>query len=94
MLLLEHTPIGKPLEDAGFTLSGYVDAGYTASMQHPATGNADIAGRFYDNKSEHVVFDQVDFMIDRPVDQTKWDFGGHFEFVYGRDTAFFHSWYL
>jgi hypothetical protein len=30
-------------------------------------------------------------MIDRPVDQTKWDIGGHFEFIYGRDTAFFHS---
>ncbi|HWE04859.1 MAG TPA: outer membrane beta-barrel protein [Tepidisphaeraceae bacterium] len=93
MLLLEHTPLGKPLEDAGFTLSGFIDGGYTASFQHPAATNANIAGRFQDNKSEHIVLDQIDFMIDRPVDYStgKFDVGGHFEFVYGRDTEFFHS---
>ena len=90
MGLLEKVGVGQPLEAAGIKLGGFVDGGYTASFQHPP-GNA-IAGRFQDNKSEHLVFDQVDFAIDRTIpDFTKFDIGGHFEFVYGRDTEFFHS---
>lgn len=91
MFLLEKAGIGAPLEAAGFKLSGFIEGGYTADFAR-TPGNV-IAGRFQDNKDEHIVLDQIDFAIDRSVDYSKptFDVGGHFEFVYGRDTAFFHS---
>ncbi len=95
MFLLEQAGIGKPIEDAGFKLSGFVEGGYTASFQHPP-GNV-IVGRFQDSKHERLVLDQADFSIDRSVDygaaakNHTFDIGGHLDFVYGWDTGAFHS---
>jgi hypothetical protein len=96
MLLLEQVGVGKPLEDAGFTLGGYIEGGYTVS------GNGDsshsfLAGRFFDNKNNSVVLDQIDVFVDRPVDYGKaatnhtFDIGGHVELVYGWDSGLIHS---
>jgi len=95
MLLLEHTPIGKPLEDAGIKINGYVEGGYTHSS-NTAPGNV-LTGGVFDTKGKRVVLDQLDLAIDRPVDYagaaTKhtFDIGGHFEAVYGWDTGIVHS---
>src|SRR5579864_8419361 len=51
MMGLEKTPIGKPLEDAGITLGGYVEGGYTVSFSRPP-GDA-LAGRVFDTKNNH-----------------------------------------
>jgi len=95
MLGLEQTPIGKPLEDAGFSLGGYIDGGYTASFSAPP-GNV-ITGRVFDTKHERIVLDQLDFFVDRAVDYGKAaqnhtiDIGGHIELNYGWDAGLYHS---
>ena len=96
MGLLEKVGVGKPLEDANITLGGWVDGGYTVS-DHGDNPHVPMAGRVFDTKNNRVVFDQVDFFIDRPVDYAKaaqnhtFDIGGHVEIAYGWDMGLVHS---
>ncbi|HET6247377.1 MAG TPA: outer membrane beta-barrel protein [Tepidisphaeraceae bacterium] len=88
---LEATPIGKALDSANITVSGYFEGGYSISFQHPP-GNV-IAGRVYDTKNERVVLDQADLAFDRTIDYSKgkFDIGFHFEANYGWDSGLNHS---
>ena len=96
MGLLDQIGVGKPLEDAGITLGGFVDGGYTVSANGDSA-HVPLAGRFFDTKNNRIVLDQADFIIDRPVDYGKaatnhtFDIGGHAEFLFGWDTGLFHS---
>lgn len=96
MMLLDGTPIGKPLESANITLGGYVDGGYTLAG-NGQKANSPLAGRVFDTKSSRWVLDQADFFIDRPVDYAAaarkhtFDVGGHAEIDYGWDLGLLHS---
>lgn len=92
---LEAIGIGKPLEDAGITVGGYIEGGYTISF-NPPPGNV-LAGRVFDTKNERVVLDQLDLYVDRTVDYAKAaanhtiDIGAHADFIYGWDSGLIHS---
>jgi len=95
MGLLEKTPVGTFLDNANTTVGGYIDAGFTFSDKH-APGNV-ITGRVFDSRNEHIVLDQLDFSVDRPVDYGKAaqnhtiDIGGHVDFILGWDSGLIHS---
>jgi hypothetical protein len=93
---LDAMGIGKPLEDAGITIGGWIDGGYTISANGD-NRHALLAGRVFDTKNNSFVLDQADIYIDRPVDYGKAatnhtiDIGGHIELDYGWDTGLVHS---
>jgi hypothetical protein len=95
MLLLGKTPVGTFLSNTNISIGGYGDGGYTYDT-HRTPGNV-INGRVFDTRNEHVVLDQVDFFIDRPVDYAKAaqnhtiDIGGHLDLLYGWDAGLIHS---
>lgn len=92
---LEAIGVGKPLEDAGITFTGYVEGGYTISANPPH--NNVLTGRVFDTRNEHIVLDQADISIDRAVDYAKAaqnhtiDIGGHIDFMVGWDAGLIHS---
>jgi len=96
MGLLDATGIGKPLDDAGISIGGFIEGGYTVS-DHGDSASVPLAGRLYDTKNNRIVLDQVDLFIDRPVDYGKaatnhtFDIGGHAEMVFGWDSGLNHS---
>jgi len=96
MGLLDATGIGKPLDDAGISIGGFIDAGYTVS-DNGDKASVPLAGRFFDTKNNRIVFDQFDLFVDRPVDYGKaatnhtFDIGGHAEMVFGWDSGLIHS---
>lgn len=96
MMLLDATPIGKPLENANITFGGYVDGGYTLSA-NGQRANIPLAGRVFDTKNSRWVFDQADLYVDRPVDYADaaqrhtFHIGGHAEIDYGWDLGLLHS---
>jgi putative OmpL-like beta-barrel porin-2 len=95
MALFESIGIGKPLEDAGITIGGYIEGGYTVATNDPP-GHV-LAGRVFDTKNNKFVLDQFDLFFDRPVDYQKaaqnhtFDIGGHVDFIYGWDSGLIHS---
>ena len=96
MGLLDSAGVGKPLEDLGITLGGYVDGGYTVTTNGDSA-HVPIAGRVFDSKNNRFVFDQADFYFDRPVDYGKaatnhtFDVGAHLDLLYGWDSGLVHS---
>ncbi len=91
---LDDTPLGKPIGDAGITISGYVE-GSTTFIDHsppPGTNNL-IVGRTFDTESDSLILNQVDLAISRAVDDTKgkFDVGFNIEQLYGADAAYVHS---
>jgi hypothetical protein len=86
---------GTYLDSWGVHIGGYFEGGYTAENHNPP-GNV-ITGRVFDTRHEHVVLDQADFAIDRPVDygaaakNHTIDIGAHFEVIYGFDSGLIHS---
>src|SRR6185437_6977310 len=59
MGLLEGIGIGKPMEDAGFTVGGYIEGGYTVSANGDNVHSL-MAGRVFDTKNNRPVLDQID----------------------------------
>ena len=92
---LEKLGVAKPLEDAGITVGGYIEGGYTVSFSRPPKDV--LAGRVFDTKNNKIVLDQFDLYVDRPVDYGKAaanhtiDIGAHMDFIYGWDTGLVHS---
>lgn len=95
MALFESIGIGKPLEDAGITIGGYIEGGYTVATNDPP-GHV-LSGRVFDTKNNKIVLDQFDLFFDRPVDYAKAaqnhtvDIGAHMDFIYGWDAGLIHS---
>lgn len=90
MAALGAVGLKQTLDNLHTTVGGFVDVGYTQNLGY---GGVSPGGRFQDNFTGRVKLDQFDFAVDRPVDYSagKFDIGAHFEFIYGRDTDFFHS---
>src|SRR5579864_2317577 len=55
---LEKIGVGKPLEDAGITIGGYIEGGYSVSFSRPP-GDV-LLGRVFDTKNNKIVLDQLD----------------------------------
>jgi len=98
MAAFEAIGIGKPLEDLGMTIGGYVQGGYTVSANRPP-GDV-LAGRVFDTKNNAFVLNQFNLFFDRPVDAaaaaksgtfTLNNFGAHVDFIYGWDAGLIHS---
>ncbi|MDP9172342.1 MAG: porin [Planctomycetota bacterium] len=95
---LGKTPIGKPLNDAGLNVYGYVEGGYMYDFTVPrdvsppktAPSNGILFIGPYKNSPK---LDQVDLTIERLVDPTKgkFDVGGRIEGIFGTDATFVHS---
>ena len=82
--------VGKGLSDAGFSITGYVEGGYTFDFSAP-TGNV-LDDRAFDTRHNSVLLDQVEFNVSRTVDYGKpIDFGVELEQIYGTDSAFIHA---
>jgi hypothetical protein len=91
--------IGQPMENLGFFINGYVEAGYLYDMTVPkdqtpaktAPGDDIFFAGPYKNS---FVFDQVDLQLERKmVNLAKgdWDAGFKIEAYYGSDAYFTHS---
>ncbi len=96
---LEKIGIGKPMEDLGFNIHGYVDAGYLYDFTVPrditpaktAPGDDILFAGPYKNS---FVLDQVDLTVERDMvnlSKGSWDAGFKIEGIWGRDAFFTHS---
>ena len=96
---LEMIGIGKPMEDLGFNIHGYVDGGYLYDFTVPkditpaktAPGDDILFAGPYKNS---LSLDQVDLTIERDMvnlSKGSWDAGFKIEGIYGRDAFFTHS---
>jgi len=99
MQLFEQIGIGKPMENLGFNIHGYVEGGYLYDMTVPndvtparsAPGDDIFFAGPYKNA---VMLNQADIMFERDMvnlPKGDWDFGFGVETGYGRDDYFTHS---
>lgn len=91
MSLLDAAGIGKPLEDAGINIFGFIEGGYTYNALVPANGIN--VGRVFDFENEQLLLNQWDLTVQRTVDPTKNapDIGFTAEMVYGSDSRIIHA---
>jgi hypothetical protein len=90
MGMLDAVGLGKPLEDAGISINGFVEGSWTIDTSNPPGGI--LTDRAFDTRSNSIQFDQVDLTASRSVDYTKpLDVGFTFENIYGDDTPYFHA---
>jgi hypothetical protein len=96
---LEKIGIGKPMEDLGFNIHGFVDGGYLYDFTVPrditpaktAPGDDILFAGPYKNS---LILDQVDLTVERDMvnlSKGSWDVGFKIEGIYGRDAFFTHS---
>ena len=82
--------VGKSLEDAGISVTGYVEGGYVYNFSSP-TGNLNTTQAF-GQRHDSPELDQVELLAQRSVDYSKpFDAGFYIENIYGTDTAYFHA---
>ena len=91
MAELEKVGVGKPLEDDGINITGFVEGGWTYNFDTPA--NHTNVGRVFDFEDQDKQLDQVDLQISKAVDATKnkFDIGFMVEWMYGSDARLIHS---
>jgi hypothetical protein len=86
-------PVDNAVDDAkaaiskatGFDFSGFLDASYTYSSNHPSDGHpnkSQISGRYFDKDHNKVVFNAFNITIDKP--EKDWGVGFHFSADIGR----------
>ncbi len=96
---LEQIGIGKPMENLGFNIHGYVEAGYLYDTTVPqdltpaktAPGNLIFFPGPYKNA---FMLNQADLSIERDMinlPKGQWDFGFDVEGGYGRDFFYTHA---
>jgi hypothetical protein len=99
MTLFEQFGFGKPMEDLGINIHGYVEGGYFYDLTVPhnttpprsAPGDMILFAGVYKNEP---MLNQADLTIERDMvnlPKGDWDFGGLVEVGYGRDDFFTHS---
>src|ERR1035437_3108251 len=94
MMGLEKLGLGKPLEDAGLNIYGWIDAGYTYDHRsHGHNGPVILGVATYGTRGQqnHAYLNQFALRFERTVASDKWDVGGLIEVMYGSDTAAIHS---
>ncbi len=91
MAELEKVGVGKPLEDDGINITGFIEGGWTYNFDTPA--NHINTGRVFDFEDQDKQLDQVDLQISKAVDATKnkFDVGFNVEWMYGSDARLIHS---
>ena len=73
-------------EAYGWSLSGWLQGGVTASADDPASRSVRPVGL---NDREEAQFNQLYAIFERPIDTTcGWDVGGRVDFLYGTDARF------
>jgi hypothetical protein len=99
MQALEQIGIGKPMENLGFNIHGYVEGGYLYDLTVPhditparsSPGDDILFAGPYKNA---FMLNQADVTIERDMvnlPKGDWDFGFVLETGYGRDDFFTHS---
>jgi len=100
MQSLEAIHIGKPMEDLGFNIHGYVEGGYLYDMtvpgdnQHPAKQAPGDDIYFAGPYKNAFMLNQADLTIERDMvnlSKGSFDVGFKIEGGYGRDDYFTHS---
>ena len=67
----------------GISISGFFDASYTWSSNHPGSGvNHNISGRYFDRDHNKVVFNNFNLTLDKP--EKDWGVGFHVVADFGR----------
>lgn len=91
MSLLNSAGLAAPLESNNITIGGFVEGSWTHDFEGN-TGNINT-GRVFDVESDDLTLNQVDLFVDKAVtaDPSKFDIGGHIEWIYGGDARFIHS---
>lgn len=81
--------VGKPLNDFGLTIGGYVEGSTTYNFRNVKIN----AGRVFDFENEDPTLNQLVVYIDKPIDFKKHEFqiGGHVEMMYGADARLIHA---
>lgn len=81
--------VGKPLNDFGLTIGGYVQAGVTYNAR-----NTDVnTGRVFDFEAQDPTLHQAVVYIDKAIDFKRKEFqlGGHIEMMWGADARLIHA---
>ena len=91
MAALEKTGVGKPIEDEGIKISGFVEGSWTYNFKRP--NDQTNVGRVFDFEDQDMTLNQVDLQISKGVDATKgkFDWGFMVEGMYGADARLIHS---
>jgi len=91
MTEVDKVGVGTPFHQAGLSVSGFVEGGYTYDHRHHASEGPILPGPFNHEVGNHVMMNQLDLQIARTVATDKFDVGGLIEVIYGTDAAFTHS---
>ncbi len=95
MRLLDRAGVGKPLNDAGINIYGFIEGSYTYGASAPP--NNKLPNRVFDTVHEDPTLNQLDLSIERTVDTAKSvkdhsvDVGAHVQWIYGADAGLIHS---
>src|SRR5215218_3779248 len=81
--------VGKPLNDFGLTIGGYVEIGWTYNFRNVQVNE----GRVFDFETQDPTLHQTVIYIDKAIDFKKKEFqlGGHLEMMYGADARLIHA---
>lgn len=81
---------GKPLDNLGLLIYGWVEGGFTGRLMG---GQDPLVARVFDaNKPNNLRLQQLKLTIERPIDRTKtFDLGARTDFLYGTDARFIHA---
>jgi hypothetical protein len=81
--------VGKPLNDFGLVIGGYVELGYTYNFRDVRVNT----GRVFDFENQDPTLNQAVIYIDKAIDFKKKEFqvGGHIEMMYGADARLIHA---
>jgi len=97
---LDAIGVGKPMQDLGLRLYGYVETGFTGLLHGGPAQRKQHFGPlplrlFEAHKFNNLLLNQLKFTLDRPVDTSKsFDLGGRADFIFGSDARNIHSYGL
>jgi len=89
MGLSDKLGFGKPMNDFGLTIGGWIQGGYTYNFRNVRVNE----GRVFDFENEDPTLHQAVVYIDKTIDFKKKEFqlGGHIEMMYGADARLIHA---
>jgi len=87
----KDTAVGKWMDEQRITLSGHVEAGITGNFDDPK--DRQNFGRLFDDRANEPLLNQAVLTIERPLapEEGKFDWGYKFQFMYGSDARFIHT---
>jgi len=91
MTEVDKVGAGAPFHQAGLSVSGFVEAGYTYNHRQHGNEPPILPGPFNHEVGNHFMMNQLDLQIARTVATDKFDVGGLVEIIYGTDAGFTHS---